>query len=175
LFISFRQAKEFMMSEEAKVQCPACTAELTSGTVECPWCGHLISPKKDETLVDVILGSQSEVLELEPVTLPEEPAQLQEEIIAPEAIPEPAPESPMPDATVYPVSEPGLTELAPDVRLSPARNLKVMGIVLTIFSFLSLAYFIFQVLKGTLPQTILLLPIFGMMIGLISVAVAQRR
>jgi len=88
-----------MMSEETKVQCPACTAELTPGTVECPWCGRLISPKKDETLVDVILGSQSEVLELEPVTLPEEPAQPQEEVFEPEVIPEPAPESQQMDGT----------------------------------------------------------------------------
>lgn len=50
-----------------------------------------------------------------------------------------------------------------------------MGIVLTGFSFLALGYFIFQVLKGTLPQLVLLLPIFGMIIGLISVAVAQKR
>lgn len=163
------------MSEETKIQCPACTAELAPGTVECPWCGYLIPPKKEESLVDVILGSQTEEIEPEPVAEPSEPAQPQEEIIEPEAIPEPLPEAPLPKASVYPVSEPGLTELAPDVRLSPARNLKVMGIILTIFSFLSLAYFIFQVLKGTLPQTILLLPIFGMMIGLISVAVAQRR
>ncbi len=165
------------MSEETKVQCPACTAELTPGTVECPWCGHLLTPRVQEVLLAELAQAEEELAEPEPVAVPEEPEliPLPEE---PESIPEPtepAPELPLPEASVFPVSEPGLTELAPDVRLSPARNLKVMGIVLTIFSFLSLAYFIFQVLKGTLPQTVLLLPIFGMMIGLISVAVAQRR
>lgn len=174
------------MSEETKVQCPACTAELTPGTVECPWCGHLLTPRVQEVLLAELAQAEEELAEPEPVAVPEEPdliplpeepepIPLPEE---PEPIPEPAepaPESPFPETSVFPVAEPGLTELAPEVRLSPARNLKVMGIILTIFSFLSLAYFIFQVLKGTLPQTVLLLPIFGMMIGLISVAVAQRR
>lgn len=36
------------MSEETKVQCPACTAELTPETVECPWCGHLMTSETDE-------------------------------------------------------------------------------------------------------------------------------
>ena len=165
------------MNEETKIQCPACTAELTPETVECPWCGYLIPQRKEESLVDVILGSQAEASEPEPVTVPSEPPQPQEEFNEPEPTSqtiEPSQEF-VPEATVFPVAEPGLTELPSEIRRAPASTLKVMGVVLTIFSFLALAFFIIQVIKGTLPQSVLLLPIFGMMIGLISVAVAQRR
>jgi len=144
------------MSEEKSVQCPACTAELLPGTVECPWCGHLMTPKTK-------------------VEQPEEAAQPQAETLEPEPLPSEPAQPPVPKVSVSVVDEPGLTEISPVPGRAPASNLKVMGIILTIFSFLALGFFISQVLKGTLSQLVLLLPIFGMMIGLISVSVGQKR
>jgi len=117
--------------------------------------------------------------------VPEEPAELP---VPPEpmqpAVPEeqvqpPMPQEPpkpiMPEAAVFPVAEPGLTEIAPVRGQAPASNLKVMGIILSVFSFFALLFFAFQVIKDTLPPLVLVVPIFGMMIGLISIAVGQRR
>ena len=164
------------MSEETKIQCPACTAELLPETIECPWCGHMMTPKAEETPSEEAPDRIKDWFEPEPIPLPEEPAEppLPEVPAEPPLPAEPA-EPKDPQATILPVAEPGLTEISPVPVRAPASSLKVMGIVLTIFSFLALVYFIFQVLKGTLPQLVLLLPIFGMIIGLISVAVAQKR
>ncbi len=165
------------MSEETKIQCPACTAELPAGTVQCPWCGYLLTPKVEESHVEAPAQLQEEVVEPEPTLLPEkpEPIPLPEEPTQSPVPEEPEPQPPAPEASVFSVAEPGLSELPPEIRRAPASTLKAMGIFLTIFSFLALGFFIFQVLKGTLPQSVLLLPIFGMMLGLISVAIAQRR
>jgi hypothetical protein len=144
-----------MMSEETNVQCPACTAELPPQTIECPWCGHLLTPSTEEKQ-------------------PEETLQPQEQILAPEPQPSEPAESNKPEA-VFTVAEPGLTEISPVPSRAPASNLKVMGIILIIFSIFALAYFLAQVIKGNLPQLVLVVPIFGMIIGLISVAVGQKR
>ena len=147
------------MSEETKVQCPACTAELTPGTVECPWCGHLMSPRVEDILLAELAQAEEELIEPEPIPLPEEPA----------------PESPLPEASVFVINEPGLTELAPAPILSSSSNLKVMGIILIVFSFLALVFFVFQVFQGNLSRLVLLVPIMGMLIGFVSVLVAQKR
>ena len=156
------------MSEETNIQCPACTAELPPETVECPWCGHLMTPRVEDVLLAELAQAEKEHLEPEAAQPPteSEPASLPEET---------EPEAPLPDATVFVVEEPGLTEFAPAPVVSPSGSLKVMGIVLIIFSFLALVFFIFQVFQGKLPQIVLALPVFGMLIGFISVAVAQRR
>jgi len=156
------------MSEEIKVQCPACTAELTPGTVECPWCGHLMTPRVEDVLLAELAQAEEERIEPEPTQLlaEDEPAPLPEE---------PAPESPLPEASVFVVDEPGLTELAPAPILSSSSNLKVMGIILIIFSFLALVFFVFQVFQGNLSRLVLLVPILGMLIGFVSVLVAQKR
>ena len=164
------------MSEETKIQCPACTAELTPETIECPWCGHMMTPKAEEIHSEEVPDRIKDWFEPEPAPSPSEPAAIPQpaEPAQPPVPTEPA-QPIMPEASVFPVPEPGLTELSPVPASAPTSSLKVMGIVLTGFSFLALGYFIFQVLKGTLPQLVLLLPIFGMIIGLISVAVAQKR
>lgn len=181
------------MSEETNVQCPACTAELTPGTVECPWCGHLMTPKAEETPSEEASERIKEWFEPEPIPVPEEPAQAAEPTEPAQAsVPEepaqpPVPEEPAqapvpdeparpitPDAAVFSVAEPGLTEIAPVPSKTPASNLKVMGIILTIFSFLALLFFAFQVFQGNLPPLVLVVPIFGMMIGLISIIVGQK-
>ena len=155
------------MSEETNVQCPACTAELPLETVECPWCGHLMTPRVEAILLEELAQQQEEGIEPEPIPLPAEPAQ------------PPVPSDPakpiVPEAAVFPVAEPGLTEIAHVPGRAPASNLKVMGIILTIFSFLALLFFAFQVFQDKLPTLVLLVPIFGMMVGLISVAVGQKR
>ena len=156
------------MSEETKVQCPACTAELTPGTVECPWCGHLMTPRVGDILLAEL--AQAEEERIEP-----EPTQLLAEAEAAPLPEEPAPESPMPEASVFVVDEPGLTELAPAPIISSSSNLKVMGIILIIFSFLALVFFVFQVFQGNLSRLVLLVPILGMLIGFVSVLVAQKR
>ena len=156
------------MSEEIKVQCPACTAELTPGTVECPWCGHLMTPRVEDILLAELAQAEEELIEPEPAQLPTEP-----ELIPPPE--EPTPESPLPEASVFVVDEPGLTELAPAPILSSSSNLKVMGIILIIFSFLALVFFVFQVFQGNLSRLLLLVPILGMLIGFVSVLVAQKR
>ena len=182
------------MSEETNVQCPACTAELTPETVECPWCGHLMTPKAEEKPSEEAPDRIKDWFEPEPIPEPEEPFQppVPEEPaelpVPPEpmqpAVPEeqvqpPMPQEPpkpiMPEAAVFPVAEPGLTEIAPVRGQAPASNLKVMGIILSVFSFFALLFFAFQVIKDTLPPLVLVVPIFGMMIGLISIAVGQRR
>ncbi len=182
------------MSEETNVQCPACTAELTPGTIECPWCGHLMTPKAEETPSEEAPDRIRDWFEPEPIPEPEEPAKppVPEEPTQPPVPAEPAqpsvPEEPsqppvadepaqplVPEAAVFPVAEPGLTEITPVPGQVPASNLKVMGIILTIFSFLALLFFAFQVFQGKLPLLVLVVPIFGMMIGLISVAVGQKR
>lgn len=200
------------MSEETNVQCPACTAELTPQTVECPWCGHLMTRKVEETPSEEAPDRIRDWFEPEPTPMseesaqppvPEEPAQppmpeeptqppVPEELaqplvpedptqpVVPEeptqpAMPEEPAQPPVPEAAVFPVAEPGLTEIAPVPSPAPAGNLKVMGIILTIFSFLALLFFVYQVFQGKLPTLVLVVPIFGMMIGLISVAVGQKR
>lgn len=200
------------MSEETNVQCPACTAELTSETVECPWCGHLMTPRAEETPSEEAPERIKDWFEPEAIPVPEEPAQppVPEELAQPPVPEEPAqppvpeepgqplvteepdqplvpeepaqpdvPEEPaqplVPEAAVFPVAEPGLTEISPAPGTAPAGNLKVMGIILTIFSFLALLFFAYQVFQGKLPTLVLVVPIFGMMIGLISVAVGQKR
>ena len=164
------------MSEETNVQCPACTAELTPGTVECPWCGHLMTPKAEETPSEEAPERIRDWFEPEPIPLPEEPAQppVPEEPAQPPVPEEPA-QPPVPEAAVFSVAEPGLTEIAPVPGRAPASNLKVMGIILIIFSLLALAFFAYQVLQDNLPRLVLVVPIFGMLIGFISVAVSQRR
>ena len=182
------------MSEETKIQCPACTAELTPETIECPWCGHMMTPKAEETPSEETPDRIRNWFEPEPIPEPEEPAQppvpeepaqptVPEEFVQP-PVPEeptqlPVPEEPaepaVPEAAVFPVAEPGLTEIAPVPGQAPASSLKMMGIILTIFSFLALLFFAFQVFQGKLPLLVLVVPIFGMMIGLISVVVGQKR
>lgn len=155
------------MSEETKIQCPACTAELTPGTIECPWCGHLLTPKVEETPSEEAPDRIKEWFEPEPIPLPEEPAK------AP--VPAEPPQPSVPTTTFFAVAEPGLTEIAPVPGRAPASSLKVMGIILTIFSFLALLFFAFQVFQDKMPLLVLLFPIFGMIIGLISVVVGQKR
>jgi hypothetical protein len=122
----------------------------------------------EEVLLAELAQPQEEDVEPEPAQLPAEP-----EPILPPA--EPASEPPLPVASVFPVEEPGLTELAPAPILTSSSNLKVMGIILIIFSFLALVFFVFQVFQDKLPQLVLLVPIFGMLIGFVSVAVGQKR
>ena len=142
------------MSEKTNVQCPACTAELPPETVECPWCGHLMTPRGEVTQQEVVSQPQGEIVEPEPTPLPTEPE---------------------PEASVSPVAEPGLTELAPARILTSSSKLKVMGIFLIIFSLLALVFFVYHVRLDNLPRLVLLVPIFGMLIGFISVVVGQKR
>lgn len=164
------------MSEETKIQCPACTAELTTETIECPWCGHMMTPKAEEKPSEEAPERIRDWFEPEPIPLPEEPAQpaVPEEPAQP-SIPEEPAKPIMPETAVFSVAEPGLTEIAPVPGRAPVSNLKVMGIILTIFSFLALLFFAFQVFQDKLPSLVLLVPIFGMMIGLISITVGQKR
>lgn len=155
------------MSEETKIQCPACTAELPAETVECPWCGRLLTPKVEAAHAETAFVPQEETIEPEATLLPAEP----EPTLLPEEPNQPA----EPEAPSFIVAEPGLTELPMPPGQSSSNSLKVMGIIMTIFSFLALGFFITQVLNGNLPRLVLLLPIFGLLIGLISVAVGQRR
>lgn len=182
------------MSEETKIQCPACTAELTPEKVECPWCGHLMNPKTVERPSEEAPERIKDWFEPEPIPLPEEPAQppvpeepaqppVPEEPAQPPVPEEPAqppvPEEPaqpmMPEPAVFSVAEPGLTEIVPVANQASVSNLKVMGIILTIFSFLALLFFAFQVFQEKLPPLVLVVPIFGMIIGLISIVVGQKR
>jgi len=166
-----------MMSEETKIQCPACTAELTPDTVECPWCGHLMTPKAEEKPSEEAPDRIKDWFEPEPTPMPEEPAEppVPEEPTQP-TMPSEPPQPAVPAVAVFPVAEPGLTEIAPVPGRAPASNLKVMGIILTIFSFLALLFFAFQVVQGKLSTfLVLVVPIFGMMIGLISIIVGQKR
>jgi hypothetical protein len=121
---------------------------------------------------DILLAelAQAEEERIEP-----EPTQLLAEAEAAPLPEEPAPESPMPEASVFVVDEPGLTELAPAPIISSSSNLKVMGVILIIFSFLALLFFVFQVFQGNLSRLVLLVPILGMLIGFVSVLVAQKR
>ncbi len=165
------------MSEETKIQCPACTAELTPDTVECPWCGHLMTPKAEEKPSEEAPDRIKDWFEPEPTPMPEEPAEppVPEEPTQP-TMPSEPPQPAVPAVAVFPVAEPGLTEIAPVPGRAPASNLKVMGIILTIFSFLALLFFAFQVVQGKLSTfLVLVVPIFGMMIGLISIIVGQKR
>ena len=154
------------MTDEKTVQCPACTADLPPGTIECPWCGHVMAPKPDESLptptppAPARVPSPAVPTPPEPaeVPLPTEPAQPRE-----------------PKVALTPAAEPGLSEIPLGSKKAPASSLKVMGIVLTIFSFLALVFFVFQVLDGRFTRLVLLLPIIGMIIGLISMAVGQKR
>ncbi|HPR34249.1 MAG TPA: hypothetical protein PKY64_01135 [Anaerolineaceae bacterium] len=166
-----------MMSEETKIQCPACTAELTPDTVECPWCGHMMTPKVEEKPSEEAPDRIKDWFEPEPTPMPEEPAEppVPEEPTQP-TMPSEPPQPAVPAVAVFPVAEPGLTEIAPVPGRAPASNLKVMGIILTIFSFLALLFFAFQVVQGKLSTfLVLVVPIFGMMIGLISIIVGQKR
>ena len=63
------------MSEETKIQCPACTAELTPETIECPWCGHMMTPKAEEIPSEEVPDRIKDWFEPEPIPLPEEPAE----------------------------------------------------------------------------------------------------
>ncbi|GEM_PF-1238179 len=165
------------MSEETKIQCPACTAELTPDTVECPWCGHMMTPKVEEKPSEEAPDRIKDWFEPEPTPMPEEPAEppVPEEPTQP-TMPSEPPQPAVPAVAVFPVAEPGLTEIAPVPGRAPASNLKVMGIILTIFSFLALLFFAFQVVQGKLSTfLVLVVPIFGMMIGLISIIVGQKR
>ena len=181
------------MSEETKIQCPACTAELTPETVECPWCGRLMTPKAEEKPSEEAPERIRDWFEPEPAPVPSEPAPIPlpaepalpptPEMPAEPPIPEEPAQPPVPEkpaqppvleAAVFSVAEPGLTEIAPVPGRAPASNLKVMGIILTIFSFLALLFFAFQVFQEKLPPLVLVVPIFGMMIGLISVVVGQK-
>ena len=166
-----------MMSEETKIQCPACTAELTPDTVECPWCGHMMTPKVEEKPSEEAPDRIKDWFEPEPTPMPEEPAEppVPEEPTQP-TMPSEPPQPVVPAVAVFPIAEPGLTEIAPVPGRAPASNLKVMGIILTIFSFLALLFFAFQVVQGKLSTfLVLVVPIFGMMIGLISIIVGQKR
>ncbi len=147
------------MSEETNVQCPACTAELPPATIECPWCGHLLTPRIEQVLMDELAQQQEENSEPAPAEHPAEPAS----------------EPPVPEVPVFAVAEPGLTELPVLPGRSSPGNLKVMGIILIVFSFLALVFFVYQVLQDKLPQLVLLVPVFGMLIGFVSVAVGQKR
>ena len=144
------------MSEDASSRCPACTAVLVPGTVECPWCGHLMTPKAEESPAEVVIDAFAAEEESAPTSA--EPARDEQ-----------------PETPVYLTQEPGLSELPPASSCASAISLKVLGIVLAVFSLLALVYFFFQVTSGRLPRVVLALPVFGMMIGLISVAVGQRR
>ena len=173
------------MSEETKIQCPACTAELTPETVECPWCGRLMTPKAEEKPSEEAPERIRDWFEPEPAPVPSEPAPIPlpaepDEPLVPEEpiqppLPSELPEPVVPTVAVFPVAEPGLTEIAPVPGRAPASNLKMMGIILTIFSFLALLFFAFQVFQEKLPPLVLVVPIFGMMIGLISIMVGQKR
>jgi len=144
-----------------------------------------MTPKAEETPSEEAPERIEDWFEPEPIPeseesaqppVPAEPAQppVPEEPSQPPVPPEPA-QPPVTEAAVFPVAEPGLTEIAPLTGQASASNLKVMGIILTIFSFLALLFFAFQVFQGKLPLLVLVVPIFGMMIGLISVAVGQKR
>jgi hypothetical protein len=127
-----------------------------------------MTPRVGDILLAELAQAEEEIIELESTQLlaEAEPAPLPEE---------PAPESPLPEASVFVVDDPGLTELAPSPILSSSSNLKVMGIILIIFSFLALVFFVFQVFQGNLSRLVLLVPILGMLIGFVSVLVAQKR
>lgn len=165
------------MSEENSVQCPACTAELTPETVECPWCGHLMTPKAGEILAEAVPEQIKEWFEPEPILSPAEPAQAPEsdEPAQPPLPEESASDPPVPQVSVFPVDEPGLTELTPLPGLSYSNRLKVMGKILIIFSFLALVFFVFQVFQDKLPRLVIVVPFFGILIGFISVVVSQKR
>ncbi|HOU00584.1 MAG TPA: hypothetical protein PLE00_07900 [Anaerolineaceae bacterium] len=113
-----------------------------------------MTPRGEVTQQEVISQPQGEIVEPEPTPLPTEPE---------------------PEASVSPVAEPGLTELAPARILTSSSKLKVMGIFLIIFSLLALVFFVYHVRLDNLPRLVLLVPIFGMLIGFISVAVGQKR
>ena len=142
------------MSEKTNIHCPACTAELPPGTVECPWCGHLMTPKSEVTPQEVVSQPQGKIVEPEPTPLPTGTET---------------------EESVLPVAEPGLTELPPAPILTSSSKLKVMGIFLIIFSLLALVFFVYHVRLDNLPRPVLLVPIFGMLIGFISIAVGQKR
>ena len=143
-----------MLSEKSNVRCPACTAELPPETVECPWCGHLMTPKGEVTPQEVVSQPQGEIVEPEPTPLPTGSET---------------------EESAFPVAEPGLTELPPAPILTSSSKLKVMGIFLIIFSLLALVFFVYHVRLGNLPRLVLLVPILGMLLGFISIAVAQKR
>ena len=142
------------MSEKTNIHCPACTAELPPGTVECPWCGHLMTPKGEVTQQEVVSQPQGEIGEPEPTPLPTGSET---------------------EESVFPVAEPGLTELPPAPILRSSSKLKVAGIFLIIFSLLALVFFVYHVRLDNLPRLVLLVPIFGTLIGFISIAVSQKR
>lgn len=82
------------MSEDASSRCPACTAVLLPGTVECPWCGHLMTPKAEESLAEVVIDALA--AEEEPAPTSAEPARDEQT-----------------EKPVYLTQEPGLSELPP--------------------------------------------------------------
>jgi hypothetical protein len=127
-----------------------------------------MTPRVGDILLAELAQAEEEIIE------PESTQQLAEAEPAP--LPEePAPESPLPEVSVFVIDEPGLTELAPAPILSSSSNLKVMGIILIVFSFLAMVFFVFQVFQGNLSRLVLLVPILGMLIGFVSVLVAQKR
>ncbi len=99
-------------------------------------------PRVEDILLAELAQAEEELIEPEPAQLPTEP-----ELIPPPE--EPTPESPLPEASVFVVDEPGLTELAPAPILSSSSNLKVMGIILIIFSFLAWCFLFFKSSKAT--------------------------
>ena len=134
-------------------------------------------PKVEEKPSEEAPDRIKDWFEPEPTPMPEEPAEppVPEEPTQP-TMPSEPPQPAVPAVAVFPVAEPGLTEIAPVPGRAPASNLKVMGIILTIFSFLALLFFAFQVVQGKLSTfLVLVVPIFGMMIGLISIIVGQKR
>jgi len=136
-----------------------------------------MTPKAEEKPSEEAPDRIKDWFEPEPTPMPEEPAEppVPEEPTQP-TMPSEPPQPAVPAVAVFPVAEPGLTEIAPVPGRAPASNLKVMGIILTIFSFLALLFFAFQVVQGKLSTfLVLVVPIFGMMIGLISIIVGQKR
>jgi len=137
----------------------------------------MMTPKVEEKPSEEAPDRIKDWFEPEPTPMPEEPAEppVPEEPTQP-TMPSEPPQPAVPAVAVFPVAEPGLTEIAPVPGRAPASNLKVMGIILTIFSFLALLFFAFQVVQGKLSTfLVLVVPIFGMMIGLISIIVGQKR
>ena len=83
------------MSEKTNIHCPACTAELPPGTVECPWCGHLMTPKGEVTQQEVVSQPQGKIVEPEPTPTPAispSPSPTPNISPTPELTPEPTPE-----------------------------------------------------------------------------------
>jgi hypothetical protein len=115
-----------------------------------------MTPKAEESLAEVVIDALAAEEESAPTSA--EPARDEQT-----------------ETPVYLTQGPGLSELPPAPSRAPAISLKALGIVLAVFSLLALVYFFFQVANGKLPRVVLALPVFGMMIGLISVAVGQRR